>query len=527
MDLRQALTAAKNAQKAGELKKAEQHYREAAAAAPGIAGIHYNLALVLIALGQREEAVKSYREAVRRRPDYLRALNNMGNLLCDLGRFSEAVSILRQVIAIDPAYSNAAATLLIALSKLVEAEPTNAATRVDFAAALGVSGRLDEAEAMYQSALAIDKDSVVARRGLAATVFAVAHRLQTQGELAKAVDTYRKALEFRPDFIEAHNNLGNALKEQGKLDEAIVVYRRALEFQPDFAEAHHNLAIAYREQGKQDQADAARRKAIQLSTATDVIRPALRKRLTSFSEKRPAVMVVSHERSGTHFLMNSLAACYEYVSAPRIDLDENDININYYSPITIRKTLLDLAARPVANIVKSHHAVEFFADELPRITQRYVVFYIHRDPVKVMLSFWRFIHQFEWLYGPKVADPCAFALAEPCGHMMRYQVRQLPNLISRWAAHVDGWLAAAKGQPRIVPVRYEELDTRFEETVASFADVLGRKAVAIVRPARDVNVIAGGPKDPTGLGVPPDTDALRVACEQSAGKVIAQLGYSK
>src|SRR5882672_10132540 len=75
ISLRQTLTAAKNAQKAGELKKAEQHYRE--------------------------EAVKSYREAVRRRPDYLRALNNMGNLLCDLGRFSEAASILRQVIAID------------------------------------------------------------------------------------------------------------------------------------------------------------------------------------------------------------------------------------------------------------------------------------------------------------------------------------------------------------------------------------------------------------------------------------------
>ena len=166
MDLRQTLTAAKNAQKAGDLKKAEQHYREAAAAAPGIAGIHFNLALVLTALDQREEAVKSYREALRRRPDYLRALNNMGNLLCDLGRFSEAASILRQVIAIDPAYSNAAATLLVALSKLVEAEPTNAGIRVDFAAALRVSGRLDEAEAMYQSALAIDKESVVARRGL-------------------------------------------------------------------------------------------------------------------------------------------------------------------------------------------------------------------------------------------------------------------------------------------------------------------------------------------------------------------------
>ena len=38
--------------------------------------------------------------------------------------------------------------------------------------------------------------------------------------------------------------------------------------------------------------------------------------LALFPDERPAVMVVSHERSGTHFLMNALAACYGYVSRP-------------------------------------------------------------------------------------------------------------------------------------------------------------------------------------------------------------------
>jgi protein O-GlcNAc transferase len=48
-------------------------------------------------------------------------------------------------------------------------------------------------------------------------------------------------LELKPDYAEAHNNLGNALNDQGKLDEAVACYRRALELKPDYAEAHNNL----------------------------------------------------------------------------------------------------------------------------------------------------------------------------------------------------------------------------------------------------------------------------------------------
>ena len=74
--------------------------------------------------------------------------------------------------------------------------------------------------------------------------------MKDQGKLDEAVACYRRALELKPDFAEAHNNLGVALKEQGKLDEAVACYRRALELKPDFAEAHNNLGIALKDQGK-------------------------------------------------------------------------------------------------------------------------------------------------------------------------------------------------------------------------------------------------------------------------------------
>ena len=58
-------------------------------------------------------------------------------------------------------------------------------------------------------------------------------RSKDQGKLDEAVACYRRALELKPDYAEAHNNLGNALKDQGKLDEAVACYRRALELKPD------------------------------------------------------------------------------------------------------------------------------------------------------------------------------------------------------------------------------------------------------------------------------------------------------
>jgi hypothetical protein len=247
--------------------------------------------------------------------------------------------------------------------------------------------------------------------------------------------------------------------------------------------------------------------------------------LALFSEERPAVMVVSHERSGTHFLMNALAACYGYVSAPWINLDRPSVNINFYYPAEVRDLLMSLAARPMANVVKSHHQAEFFAGELPRLTQRYVVFSLCRDPAATLLSYWRLLHRLPWVEGPRTADPLTFARSEPCGRMMRYQLRQHTDIMRRWAAHVEGWLAAASTLPRVAVLRYEDLDARYEETMRGLAGLLGRPPQAVTRPARDVNVIPGGPADPTGSGIPADTASLRRLCRETVGGTMARLGY--
>ena len=60
----------------------------------------------------------------------------------------------------------------------------------------------------------------------------------------KAVSYCDKALSIKPDYPEVYNNRGNTLLELCKLQEAIDSYKRALSYKPGFALAHSNLLVA-------------------------------------------------------------------------------------------------------------------------------------------------------------------------------------------------------------------------------------------------------------------------------------------
>ena len=81
-------------------------------------------------------------------------------------------------------------------------------------------------------------------------------QVRLQGHDDAALATFQRLATLHPNYPEAHNNLGIALKDQGKLDEAIVEYREALRINPSFALVRYNLGEALRQQG--DRTGAAR-----------------------------------------------------------------------------------------------------------------------------------------------------------------------------------------------------------------------------------------------------------------------------
>ena len=70
-----------------------------------------------------------------------------------------------------------------------------------------------------------------------------------------AVDLILRAIErngLNPSYF---CNLGDALRDLGHLVEAVAAASQAIRMKPDFAEAHSNLGLALKDQGKSGRRD--------------------------------------------------------------------------------------------------------------------------------------------------------------------------------------------------------------------------------------------------------------------------------
>ena len=86
--------------------------------------------------------------------------------------------------------------------------------------------------------------------------------LKVLGRLDDAATHYRTVIKLKPDLAQAHNNLGNVLIVLGQLEDAVESYRRAVQFKPDYAEAHYNLGNTLKAQGRFDDAVTCYRRAL-------------------------------------------------------------------------------------------------------------------------------------------------------------------------------------------------------------------------------------------------------------------------
>jgi Flp pilus assembly protein TadD len=116
-------------------------------------------------------------------------------------------------------------------------------------------GRLEDAEASYNKAIAIKPEFAEAHNNLG-------NLLQELGRLEDAEASYNKAIGIKPEYAEAHSNLGATLKELGRLEDAEASCKKAIAIKPDLAEAHNNLGNLLQDLGRLDDAETSYNKAI-------------------------------------------------------------------------------------------------------------------------------------------------------------------------------------------------------------------------------------------------------------------------
>jgi len=119
------------------------------------------------------------------------------------------------------------------------------------------NGQLNEAAACFRQAIARNPNYVEAHYNLGLA-------LKDIGQLNGARDSYRCALKIKPDFADAHYKLGNVLNELGQFDETVKCYRKALEIKPDYLYAYVNLGNALKELGQLNDAVANYHRALEI-----------------------------------------------------------------------------------------------------------------------------------------------------------------------------------------------------------------------------------------------------------------------
>ncbi len=209
---------------------------------------------------RHQEAAQHFQKALHIDGSRSEIYFNLGVSLDHAGQHREAIAVLRALLEKEPDSVQAREYLDAMLRQPVtgvDATTIQAELEAVFARGYAAqqAGRLLEALHFYDSALKLQPDSYVIMNNIG-VVLTILNRN------SDAAAILQKAVAVKPDFADAHYNLGNAFMEQGLIDAAIASYVQSIALQPGFLKAHFNIGNAYRELGRLDEAAQSYRNAL-------------------------------------------------------------------------------------------------------------------------------------------------------------------------------------------------------------------------------------------------------------------------
>lgn len=182
------------------------------------------------------------------------------------------------------------------------------------------------------------------------------------------------------------------------------------------------------------------------------------------------ILILSCERSGTHFLIDSIVKNYpQYGQFPRVDVPASG------DPVLFHKFFEDFEYGK-GRIVKDHHQWESYKEIWEEIKDKFYVIYIMREGKDVMTS---------WHYYFNRAPRHEFPFTKNVGDLMRrnpqrysfdlaYSKVRSDTMVERWAQHLKSYLMArANPDVNIMVLSYEDLYVDFDTVISYIGAYIG------------------------------------------------------
>ena len=227
----------------GDFLQAEQYFERAQQLLPAYPILEINLGINLASLGRDSEAEQHFQRAVQLAPELDQAHYYYARWLRQQGRGDQAEQELKVALVDNPANLDARYLLLEIYAQSKRAS--------DLQALAAETRRISPGDPTVERYLnppqAISSGGAVPVQATPESLLADSLRYYQEGNFPACIQAARDALQLRPDYAEAYNNIAVAEQALGHLDAAIQAAHAAIRINPKFQLARNNLAAAEQE----------------------------------------------------------------------------------------------------------------------------------------------------------------------------------------------------------------------------------------------------------------------------------------
>lgn len=229
----------------GNLERADAYYQRALLFTPQYPILYINIGICKNAMGNPQEAEFSFKKAIEFGPGLYEPYYYYSDFLFKNNRKGEAKDLVEKSLTLNPWYMNSrylAMSIYNDNENWQKLEEITSETLQKFpsdstATKFKIASQKKESKIDIYKRVALEKSSPEIYLSLSLELY-------NKDDFHGCIEACNKALELKPDYAEAYNNICSAYNALGMYDKAIQAGEKALKINPNYILAKNNLNYA-------------------------------------------------------------------------------------------------------------------------------------------------------------------------------------------------------------------------------------------------------------------------------------------